>query len=59
MKLGIMREIFLRLERGHAAHAGRGYCLAINFIGDIAGSEDAAECWFALNVPWWRYSPRA
>ena len=34
-------EIFLGLERRHAAHAGGGDRLAVDVVGDVAGGIDA------------------
>ena len=38
-------EMALGVERGHAAHAGRGHRLAVDFVGDVAGREHAGDDW--------------
>jgi hypothetical protein len=36
-------QIFIGIERGHAAGAGRGDGLAIHMVGDVAGGEHARQ----------------
>src|SRR3954454_14507850 len=39
--LAVLSEKTNRLERGHAAHPGRGHSLAVDVVGDVAGGEHA------------------
>src|SRR5215203_6704559 len=41
--LAVLSEKTNRLERGHAAHPGRGHGLAIDIVGDVAGRENARD----------------
>ena len=44
------QEVF-RFESGHATHACCGNCLAVNIVGDIAGSSDATAPARTLRMP--------